>query len=403
MGAVAYAQSNDLHFAPGKYDPDSPQGQKLIGHELAHVVQQSQGRVQATAQAKGAAINDDDGLEREADEMGARAARGEPAGLDGGGAAPGGGPIVQRYVERKIKKHDWRIADDLTMAIRQDSPVYGSRFFYAEAGLITSSSAILQQQSSHLAMKPGTETMTVKSPDNKSTKTLARVMPANTDDGSKGNGKKKGMQWPEDCGEAANSVIHGSGRSTKGVFNGPPEGFLESIISAFTGQTHFPRETKSVDYDNDTEKYKGENFFSPHIMLDEIFKIAMTEKDATKAWAKYQALSPNDKEQFDQQVGINKYAQPQTGEAYSIVSNKDEFLSGNTAWNFHWGGVAMRSGGDSVTMENFANSGTDAWDYQMYGPPTKVGQTFHEQQEQRTDNGTPEYGDHPTTIRVKGD
>lgn len=89
MGALAYAQGSELHFAPGQYDPHSERGQELIGHELAHVVQQAQGRVQATGQAKGAGgaagalLNDDAGLEREADELGARAARGERV---GGGA-----------------------------------------------------------------------------------------------------------------------------------------------------------------------------------------------------------------------------------------------------------------------------------------------------------------------------
>ncbi len=81
----------------------------------------------ATAQAKGVGLNDDSGLEREANELGARAARGEPAGLDAGGGAPTGGGVVQRYVEQKIASKDWRVADDLNMAIRQDSPVYGSR------------------------------------------------------------------------------------------------------------------------------------------------------------------------------------------------------------------------------------------------------------------------------------
>ncbi len=79
LGALAYAQGSELHFAPGQYQPHSEAGQELLGHELAHVVQQAQGRVQSTAQAKGAAINDDAGLEREADELGARAARGEAA------------------------------------------------------------------------------------------------------------------------------------------------------------------------------------------------------------------------------------------------------------------------------------------------------------------------------------
>lgn len=402
MGAVAFTQGSNLHFAPGRYDPESTRGQELIGHELAHVVQQSQGRVQATTQAKGAAINDDTGLEREADEMGARAARGEPAGIDGGRAAPAGSGVVQRYVEQKISSVDWRVADDLTMAIRQDSPVYGSRFFYAEPGLIKSSSDVLKKQSSHLEMKAGSATMNVTSTDGKTTKSLSRVEPANKSDGTAGNAKT-GMQWPEDCGEAANSVMQGSDRKTRGVLNGPPAGFLEKIIAFLTGKTSFQHETKSVSYGTDTEKYKGQDFYSPHIMLDEIFKIAMNEKDAAKAWAKYQALSPADKDKFDQQVGINKYAQAQVGEAYSIVANKDEFLAGGSAWNFHWGGVVMRSGGDSVTLENFANSGTDAWDYQMYGPPTKAGQTFHEQQEQRMHGATPEYGANPTTIRVKED
>jgi lipoprotein-anchoring transpeptidase ErfK/SrfK len=75
VGAFAYTQGTDIHFAPGQYQPQSQRGQELLGHELTHVVQQSQGRVRAAAQAKGVDINDDPALEREADEMGARAAR----------------------------------------------------------------------------------------------------------------------------------------------------------------------------------------------------------------------------------------------------------------------------------------------------------------------------------------
>ena len=42
-------------------------------HEAWHVVQQKQGRVKPTMQAKGLSINDDKGLEHEADMMGMRA------------------------------------------------------------------------------------------------------------------------------------------------------------------------------------------------------------------------------------------------------------------------------------------------------------------------------------------
>jgi hypothetical protein len=98
VGALAYTQGTDIHFAPGQYQPDSRAGRELLGHELAHVVQQARGAVQATAQARGVELNDDPGLEREADELGERAARGLPATTAGGRAAiaAGGAGVAQR-------------------------------------------------------------------------------------------------------------------------------------------------------------------------------------------------------------------------------------------------------------------------------------------------------------------
>ncbi|HTM22810.1 MAG TPA: DUF4157 domain-containing protein, partial [Kofleriaceae bacterium] len=90
IGAEAYTRGTDIFFAPGTYDPASTAGRELIGHELTHVVQQGAGRVQATPQARGAGgveINADAALEREADDAGARAARGQPVSVHrrGGG------------------------------------------------------------------------------------------------------------------------------------------------------------------------------------------------------------------------------------------------------------------------------------------------------------------------------
>ena len=76
MGAAAYTRGKDIHFAPGQYDPASLSGQKLIGHELTHVVQQRVGRV-VTPAGDGPPINASPQLESEADAVGARAARGE--------------------------------------------------------------------------------------------------------------------------------------------------------------------------------------------------------------------------------------------------------------------------------------------------------------------------------------
>lgn len=65
VDALAYTQGQNIHLAPG-------QGRHLP-HESWHVAQQMAGRVQATADENGAAVNDDVTLEREADLMARRA------------------------------------------------------------------------------------------------------------------------------------------------------------------------------------------------------------------------------------------------------------------------------------------------------------------------------------------
>ncbi|MGG6266458.1 DUF4157 domain-containing protein [Leptolyngbya sp. AN10] len=75
IGAIAYTQGNQIHFAPGRLNPETSSGQALLGHELAHVVQQRQGRVKPTTQVKGLPVNDQSALEQEADTLGQKAAQ----------------------------------------------------------------------------------------------------------------------------------------------------------------------------------------------------------------------------------------------------------------------------------------------------------------------------------------
>lgn len=66
LQALAYTQGTEIHVASGQ--------EEHLPHEAWHVVQQAQGRVQPTMQMKGkVSINDDVGLEVEADVMGAKA------------------------------------------------------------------------------------------------------------------------------------------------------------------------------------------------------------------------------------------------------------------------------------------------------------------------------------------
>ncbi|HKE78255.1 MAG TPA: DUF4157 domain-containing protein [Solirubrobacteraceae bacterium] len=65
--AAAYTQGPEIHLAPGR--------EADLAHEAWHVVQQKRGVVPATGRVAGAPINNSPALEREADEMGAHAAR----------------------------------------------------------------------------------------------------------------------------------------------------------------------------------------------------------------------------------------------------------------------------------------------------------------------------------------
>ena len=63
--AHAYAQGSEIHLASGQ--------EKHLPHELGHVVQQMEGRVQPTTNVGGMAVNDDKSLENEATMMGNKA------------------------------------------------------------------------------------------------------------------------------------------------------------------------------------------------------------------------------------------------------------------------------------------------------------------------------------------
>lgn len=99
LNALAFTQGRQIHVAPGQ--------ERHLPHEAWHLVQQAQGRVAPTTQLKGVGINDSDALEREADEMGARALRGapEPAALQE--AAAPSQPVVQRAIGFEFEFGSW--------------------------------------------------------------------------------------------------------------------------------------------------------------------------------------------------------------------------------------------------------------------------------------------------------
>ena len=63
--ALAYTQGTDIHVAPGQ--------EQHLPHEAWHVAQQMAGRVEPTTEVGGMPVNDNAGLEHEADVMGSKA------------------------------------------------------------------------------------------------------------------------------------------------------------------------------------------------------------------------------------------------------------------------------------------------------------------------------------------
>lgn len=102
VAAQAFAQGRDIHLGAGQ--------ERHLPHEAWHVVQQAQGRVRPTLRAGGLDINDDAALEREAAQMGARAAsttadaeHGEESRSSLARAPVQNKPVVQRLAGMEIE------------------------------------------------------------------------------------------------------------------------------------------------------------------------------------------------------------------------------------------------------------------------------------------------------------
>lgn len=119
LQALAHTQGSEIHLGPGQ--------ERHLPHEAWHVVQQKQGRVRPTMQLGGTAINDDAGLEREADTMGARAFS---------SAAP-----AQRAVARQTRapldpplQAVWRNTSLNEEYYQWDKPLAGLRWYLSKTG-----------------------------------------------------------------------------------------------------------------------------------------------------------------------------------------------------------------------------------------------------------------------------
>ncbi|MGM0577781.1 MAG: DUF4157 domain-containing protein [Myxococcota bacterium] len=408
LGAEAYAMGERVAFA-------SPSPSKHVAaHEAAHVVQQSRG-----VQLSGKVGRAGDDYERQADAAADRVVAGESARdvLDAPAkVAPGSDGPVQRYTTQSLSGEPHRVSDDGRMAVYQES-VYGSQVAYAEPGMIEAASSKLEAATSVMRLEPGDYDVEAHAEDG-SKRALSDVVVTNTANDTKDSDM---VLWA-DCGRAGRAVSGGD-RGT-----GTGQGDMVARYEAPSGEgkkvskTHWPEIQKAVimtehfsdELDMAAVSAKAKAYYETRAALEKETdpgkRKALSSKRARLAAeidvitrAAYEKLSDEDKRAFDEKVGINAYADPEIGEAFHISTGggrHPEAPEGLMTWNFHWAGVVLKSGSDTVTLENYSvgeyGAENSSWVYQLYGVGKKKDQSFHEQHK----DVHKQHGASPTTMRM---
>ncbi len=382
INALAYTYGNSIVFNIGKYAPQSSVGKRLLGHELVHVMQQ-----------------------------GGHSKRGND-----------NSNLIQRYFEAKgtagaAVGKPYRVANDLTMAVKVGYPNHD---FYAQSGKAALSNIVLKSVGSGIELVEENSNFHVSQGSNKNT--LKKITPKNIRNATSGDS----MKISDDCGTSCAVVV---GSNTRGALHKDaltglnlktaattPSLMKAEIMLKLLIKWLADSSTTAVTKAKITDVIVKASAKKREITAAETaFAAATTEADKEAKgniyWAKvdeygnimmsfYNTMSESKREEIDKYLGINKFATPGVGQGYTMSSGGTNY-PGESTWNFHWGGVVMKSNdqNDTVTLENYAVPGNvenSRWDFAMYGTAAKKGQTFHEQH-----HDTKQHGDRPTTMTIE--
>ena len=442
MGAQAYATGNHVVLGGGA-------DLHTVAHETAHVVQQRGG-----VQLKGGVGEVGDHYERHADEVADAVVQGKSAEglLDryAGGAGGAGGAVAQRAVQgyHRISSADFtaqqvgadgqerfagqepsagsesylrqdgttnivaktlatvgalRVSSDGMLAIEDSTG--GDRqakTFFIDSSLIAGANAQLKAVKSTYQLIPAGGSITV--PDRtKQLHTLVQVVAQNVKNESSGDDCSGSVNCDEMAGQVAGWGADYNKRAHLQNVT-PPDWKNEeghrvaayiveyarspNLMDKMKGKTKEQRAGAASDY-----KTPSSASSSTAILL----ALNPKRNEIAKAYGK---MSPADKAQVAQDLGINEGADPAVGEALVTFSTgakengvvKDHESGNNVAakWGQHWGGVVAKSGSDYVTLENYDRKTEDKTRgagasnptsetrgfFQMYG--AGPGQTWHD-------------------------
>jgi hypothetical protein len=431
---LACTQGEDIYFAPGAYDPWTRAGREVLGHELAHVLQQRFGRVRCDNGGE---------LEAEAALAGRAIARGEPVRIPG---RPGGRPTPATQCYQVVlpagragvglavanaQHHAPYQADDTflgqdkggaaaspssfllaggavnisaanpagvnirlsangNMAIEDaDLNDRQPKVCYATQAIINASNASLAARGSRFRLVgdpagPNQQSITVGG------QVLLRVTPQNTNNGTAG----LAMNAAQSCDTLVEQVI--GARYLEPRFTNPlvwtPHLLFEYHVARALlpapAPAALPTNTDFVAYGN---AMRG---------------IAVPYANAARV-----AAGPF--VNLLQHHGLNEYASPQVSEGFVTASliaaapgvevkqtnmpptYTDHYhhaaggpivVRKSRTWGSHWGGVVARDGADVITLENYARTVEDTlasndtrYYFQMYNtnPPAGGAGSWH--------------------------
>ena len=435
IGASAYATGNSVAF---NGTPDL----FTAAHEAAHVVQQRAG-----VSLSGGVGSVGDSYEQNADAVASRVVAGQSAAdllgraSQGGGSAPVQSKAVQRYSEHNVE------GKDLKLGAGSQALWIGSAEMYASDARISESNAALAgagQKGSFIRLVKGTVGYEAGGND------LYRVEPewvAKADPGyHKGaqDANKPGAKDTEgvetgkdtdrmafwtDCGRSSAAVIGSQGNDREALFNdGGGEKTADGVLDGSTVYRATANAMSNEIYLTMVPKFIAEKANEGFLKegthytkaADSDAKVMKTPGNVREAKVMYWELGEAGRDKFDKEAGINHYANPEIGEAYSMTTEAEmpgfKRLSKRT-WNFHWAGVVMKDGSDNVTLEAYAVTretaekagllkSSDYIDrdsrFAMYGGVDANGKVLDESQTFHHDHlASKTHGSHASSIRVR--
>lgn len=295
-----------------------------------------------------------------------------------------------------------KISEDGRMAIENAGGARQAKVFFAEPGIMAKSNqALTKRGSAYLLAVQQAGAIDVADQKGK-THTLDAIEPIKNPDAKKKSTPKK--------------VAAGLAGQTRGTDVGV-EATCVAVAEAIMGQKYAlsASKLKELKLLTTTEALQWGTAVADAMAKGGKRKQgAMDEAAVAQAYGQFLNANPAGAAKLAKKLGVNEFANPKVGQAFvseavgavavgqGIVNwgvdptgatttemmTDDATVRGGkkrTGWGNHLGGVVADSGGDKVTMENYARSGEDPslmaddeiFYFAMYGPANKPTQTWH--------------------------